>query len=178
MHTRTSFLLGALALSALAACGNDAPKPADTTAKSAAPAAAATPAPAATAKPDVAAKPTLEDTQNKVMGYTIKLPKGATTSMSDKNGGSYGAGTMIIMVGPTGVELKTPDDVLRGVNTTGGTIEKKTVGNAVVAIVTKPSSPVTVYAGPKGKKIASTCMAEPSQKDLAIEICASLTATK
>jgi len=50
--------------------------------------------------------------------------------------------------------------------------------DALIAIVTKPSSPVNVYAGPKGKKIAATCMAEPSLKELAIEVCSSLVATK
>jgi hypothetical protein len=32
------------------------------------------------------------------MGYTIKLPKGSTTAMSDANGGSYGFDTMVILV--------------------------------------------------------------------------------
>ena len=48
----------------------------------------------------------------------------------------------------------------------------------VMALVTAPSSPFKVYAGPKGKKIAATCMAEPSMKDLAIEVCSSLRSTK
>jgi hypothetical protein len=168
MITRSFLLFGALALFTLAACG-DGSKPAEGTSAS---------APSGKATAPAAGKPVLEQVKNDAMGYTIKLPKGATTAMSDANGGSYGSDTMVILVGPTGVELKTPDDLLRAVNTDGGTIDKKTVGDAVIAVVTKPSSPVNVYAGPKGKKIAATCMAEPSQKDLAIEICSSLVATK
>lgn len=113
------------------------------------------------------------------MGYTIKLPAGHTATMSDASGGLYSYdGTMTIMVGPTGVDLKTPDDLLLGVSTDGGAIEKKTEGNTVIAIVTRPSSPVNIYAGPMGKKIAAHCMTEPSQQELAMSICSSLVATK
>jgi hypothetical protein len=189
INPRILVMIGAVAIGALSACNNDASKAADTSKPAAAKAettkadpakaAPAPPPPAAPAPEAAKAKPVLEDSTNKAMGYTIKLPKEATTAATpDKNGGSYSYGTMIIMVGPTGVALKTPDDVLRAVNTTGGTIEKKTIGDAVVAIVTKPASPIGVYAGPKGKKFAATCLAEPSQKDLAIEICSSLTAAK
>ena len=171
MIKQSFLLLGTLGLLALAGCGNEA-KP-TTGASSAAPGKGT-----AGAAPAAAAKPALEEVKNEAMGYTIKLPKGAKTAMSDANGGSYGNDTMVILVGPTGVALKTPDDLLRAVNVDGGSIEKKEAGNAVIAIVTKPNSPVNVYAGPKGKKIAATCMAEPSQKDLAVEICSSLVATK
>lgn len=172
MITRSFLLFGTVTLFTLIGCdGGEKPAGGSTTA-----------APAkGTGEPGKAAtpsKPTLEEVKNEAMGYTIKLPKGHTAAMSDANGGSYSFDTMVILVGPTGVELKTPDDLLRAVNTDGGTIDKKTAGNAVVAVVTKPSSPVNVYAGPTGKKIAATCMAEPSQKDLAIEICSSLVATK
>lgn len=125
-----------------------------------------------------AAKPSLQEVKNEAMGYTIKLPAGHTATMSDANGGAYSYDTMMIMVGPTGVDLKTPDDLLLGVSTDGGAIEKKTEGNTVIAIVTKPSSPVSIYAGPIGKKIAATCMTEPSQQELAVSICSSLVATK
>jgi hypothetical protein len=169
-----------LALSALVlVAGCD--KPADATVKSASPVTSARPAaapPSAEPAKQAPAKPALEETKNDAMGYKIKLPKGTKTNMSDANGGTYGFDTMVIMVGPTGVALKTSDDLLRAVNTTDGAIEKKTMGDALVAIVTKPNSPVHVYAGPKGKKISATCMAEPSQKDLAIEVCTSLVATK
>jgi hypothetical protein len=176
MNTRNGILVAALAACFVVGCGKKDDAPAgDAPAKSGAP--AAKPA-QGSPPPAAAAKPALEDTANKAMGYSIKLPKGSKTSMNDANGGSYGFDTMIILVGPTGTETKVPDDLLRAVNTTGGTIEKKTVGNSLVAIVTKPSSPVAVYAGPKGKKIMATCMAEPSAKDLAVEICASLTSTK
>lgn len=172
MSTRSILWFGTVAIFTLIGCG-EGDKPAGG-ATSAAPG-KGTSEPAKAAAP---AKPTLEEVKNDAMGYTIKLPKGHTASMSDANGGSYGFDTMVILVGPTGVELKTPDDLLRAVNTEGGTIDKKTAGNTVVAVVTKPNSPVNIYAGPIGKKIASTCMAEPSQKDLAIEICSSLVATK
>lgn len=172
MIKRSLLLLAAVGLVTLMGC-DGGEKPAGG-ATSAAPA-KGTGEPAKGATP---AKPTLEEAKNDAMGYTIKLPKGYTTAMSDANGGSYGFDTMVIMVGPTGVELKTPDDLLRAVNTEGGAIDKKTAGSAVVAVVTKPNSPVNVYAGPIGKKIAATCMAEPSQKDLAIEVCSSLVATK
>ncbi len=178
MPTRSLFLLGVLALSALTACNKDAPAPAPTTST------AATPPPVATvaakpAPPAAPAKPALEDAPNKAMGYSIKLPHEAIAKgTADKNGGSYSFGTMVILVGPTGFPTKTPENLLAAVNTTGGTIEKKVVGDSVVAIVTKPASPVGVYAGPKGKKIMATCLAEPSQKELAIEICSSLTALK
>lgn len=173
MITRSHLLFGAMTLFTLAGCGDGGEKPSG--GSTAAAPGKGTSEPAKAAAP---AKPELEEVKNDAMGYTIKLPKGHTVSMSDANGGSYGNDTMVILVGPTGVDLKTPDDLLRAVNTDGGEIEKKTAGNAVIAIVTKPSSPVSVYAGPVGKKIAATCMAEPSQKDLAIEICSSLTATK
>lgn len=161
----------------LAACGDGgSAKPAG----SAAPAASADAkgigkAPAAEAKP---AKPQLEEVKNDAMGYTLKIPKGSTTTMADANGGSYGFDTMVIMVGPTGMEIKTVDDVLAGVNTADGKVEKKEAGDVVYAVVEAPSSPVKIYAGPKGKKIASTCMAEPDHKDLAIEICTSIKSTK
>jgi hypothetical protein len=147
------------------------------------PAAGGSSAPAAAAKPGekpaaAAAKVELEEVKNEKMGYTLKLPKGASTSMSDENGGMYMHDTMIISVGPVGVAIANADDVLRGVSTEGGTVEKKTEGDAFIAIVTKPNSPINIYAGPKGAKIASHCMAEPSMKDLGIQICASLKSTE
>ena len=170
-------LLLGLSVLALAACGDSGgAKPAGS-ASSAAPADAKGigKAPTADAKP---AKPELEEVKNDAMGYTLKVPKGATTSMSDANGGSYSFDTMVILVGPTGMEIKSADDVLAGVNTADGKVEKKEAGDVVYAVVKAPSSPVKVYAGPKGKKIASTCMAEPDHEALAIEICTSIKSTK
>ena len=176
---KLSLALAVTGLTLVACDKKSDPPPTTTSAPVAAPvapppvAAAATPA----AKP-AAAKLDLEESKNEKMHYTIKLPKGSTTTMADQNGGMYTRDTMIINVGPSGVALKTVDDVLRGVNTGTGNVEKKTEGDVLLAIVTADKSPVNVYAGPKGSKVVSHCMAEPSDKDLAIEICSSLRAVK
>lgn len=170
---KTAALVGAL-VCASAALGCEGEKPAPAAAGSAAAAAKPAEKPAAPAP----AKVVMEEVKNEKMGYTIQLPKGASQTMNDENGGMYMHDTMIIKVEPSGVELATVDDVLRGVNTGTGTVDKKTEGDALIAIVTKPSEPLNIYAGPKGKKVQSHCMAEPSMKDLAIQICSSLKSTK
>jgi hypothetical protein len=175
--TRLALTCGLLAA---LACGCNEDKG---TATTAAPGttAAATAAPGPTGETQTAKAPAateLEEVTNDKLGYAIKLPKGAETQMSDANGGMYSKDTMIIKVEPSGVALATADDVLRGVNTDGGTVEKKEEGNLLMAIVTRSDGPLNVYAGPKGAKVQSHCMAEPSQKDLAVKICSSLQAKK
>ncbi len=121
-------------------------------------------------------KPKLASHTNDAMGYTIKLPSGFETSHEDGNAGMYGYDTMIIKVDPVGVALATPDDLLRGVNTGDGKVDKKTEGDVVIVTVEKPKMPLNVYAGPVGAKLAAHCMAEPSMRDLAVEVCSSLRA--
>jgi hypothetical protein len=173
-----------LALS-IAGCGGKEKEdaaPASTAAKSAQPAAAATPPPAATpapsaeasAKPSSGGKVELEDVPNNEMHYTIKIPKGGTTTLNNKMGGMYGFETLIIKVDPSGVALKTPDDLLRGVNTHGGDVDKKTDGDTLVVVVTAKDSPVAIYAGPKGAKVIATCLVEPKDKELGLQVCKSL----
>jgi hypothetical protein len=148
--------------------------PATTTAKSTGATTAATAAP--TAAPAAAE---LEESKNEQMGYTILLPKGAKTERADANGANYTKDTIIINVNPSGVALASPDDVLRGVNTGDGNVEKKTEGDVFVVIVEKKDLPMlNIYAGPKGAKLTAHCMAEPKDKDLAIKICSSLKAIK
>ncbi|MEZ4439141.1 MAG: hypothetical protein R3B72_08630 [Polyangiaceae bacterium] len=120
--------------------------------------------------------PKLTTHENAAMGYTIDLPEGFETTHEDGNAGMYGFDTLIIKVDPSGVPLKTPDDLLRGVNTGEGKVDKKTEGDVVLVIVEQPQMPLNIYAGPVGKKLASHCMAEPSMRDLAVKICTSLRA--
>lgn len=128
------------------------------------------------AEPKPAEKPELAAHTNDAMGYTIKLPSGFETSHEDGNAGMYGYDTMMIKVDPVGVALATPDDLLRGVNTGDGKVEKKTEGDVVIVTVEKPKMPINIYAGPVGAKFAAHCMAEPSMKALATEVCTSLRA--
>lgn len=170
----TTTLLG----TTLCACddskpASDAPKGGDT--------AAATAEPTGDVKPAAdkpADKAELEEVKNEGMGYTIKIPKGAEQSMNDANGGMYTKDTMIIKVDPLGVETKTADDLLRAVNTGDGKVDKKEEGDVFVVVVEKEASPLNIYAGPKGAKFAAHCMAEPSDRDLATEICTSIRAAK
>jgi hypothetical protein len=168
---------------ALAGCGSE---PAG--AGSAAPAGSGVAAPksagagkstaATPAAPAAPAKVELEESKNDKMGYSIKIPKGAKTEMADQNGGMYGYDTMVIKVDPVAQPLAKEDDLLRGVNIDGATVDKKQEGDVLIAIVTKPSSPLSVFAGPKGAKFAAQCMSEPQHKELALQICPSIQALK
>lgn len=108
------------------------------------------------------------------MGYSIKLPKGSTTTMADQNGGMYGYDTMVIKVDPVANPIEKEDDLLRGVNIDGATVDKQQQGNVLIAIVAKPNMPLSVFAGPKGAMFASQCMSEPQHKELALQVCPSI----
>lgn len=164
---------GSASASAAATGAKPAPSGAATTAATGAGSAKPSAAPAASAAPP-AGKPDLEEVKNEKMGYSIMLPKGSTTASSDQNGGSYAHDTMVIMVSPTGVPNGKPDDLLRGVNTDGGKVEKTTEGDMFVATVVKDNAPYNLLAGPKGAKFMAQCMSEPSDKDLAKAVCSSI----
>jgi len=82
------------------------------------------------ASPKTEAK--LSTRHNEAMGYTIALPEDTDTSGESDMGAMYSHDTTIIEVDPSGVALKTPDDLLRAVNTGEGKVEKKTEGDVVV----------------------------------------------
>jgi hypothetical protein len=128
------------------------------------------------AAPEAAAKPKLVSHDNAAMGYTIELPEGFETTHEAETGAMYGYDTMIIKVDPSGVALKTPDDLLRAVNTGDGKVDKKTKGDLLLVVVDKPKLPLNIYAGRVGAKMQTHCMAEPGMRELAIEVCSSIRA--
>lgn len=123
---------------------------------------------------DKPAKPKLVAHENAAMGYTIKLPEGFEKTAESASGAMYSFDTMMIKVDPSGVELKSPDDLLRAVNTGNGKVDKQTKGDVLLVVVDKPKLPLNIYAGPVGAKLQTHCMAEPSMRELAIEICSSI----
>lgn len=125
------------------------------------------------------AKPELEEVKSEKIGFTLKVPKGTKADAEVAGTASYKWDTMIINVEPTTAELKSPDDLMtKAVDPADGKVDKKTEGDAFIVIIEKPSNPVHVFAGPKGAKLQSHCVAEPDHKDLAVEICSSLKSTK
>jgi hypothetical protein len=122
----------------------------------------------------------LEEVKNDKGGYSIKLPKGHESSKSDETGGSYTSGTLIVTVTSLAKIDAAPavakvDDVLRAVNTGTGKVEKKTVGDVFVAVVTQTDVPMnSIYSGVKGGKVTAHCMAEPKDTATAEQICSSL----
>lgn len=64
-------------------------------------------------------------------------------------------------------------------NTGTGKVDKKTVGDVLVVVVTHTDVPMnSVYSGVKGGKVTAHCMAEPKDTATAEQICGSLKLVK
>lgn len=134
--------------------------------------------PAASSTATAAAKPKqeYEEVKNDKLGYSIKLPKGAKTTMADANGGSYGWDTMMILVHPTAEPLASADDVQKGVVLGEAKPEKATEGDLFLVTLKVDKGPYDVAVGKKGTKFIAQCKAEPDHKEIALEVCKSIKA--
>lgn len=135
--------------------------------------------PAASATATAAPKPKqeYEELKNDKLGYSIKVPKGAKTTMADQNGGSYSWDTMLILVHPTGEPLASADDVQKGIVVPDGAKpEKATEGDLFLVTLKMDKGPYDVAIGKKGAKFIAQCKAEPDHKEIALEVCKSIKA--
>ena len=133
-------------------------------------------APAATsAAPAPAATAELEEVKNEKMGYSLMLPKGTKNEAPDEAiSGSYVVGKIAVLVTVMGVEAKSPDDLLRGLDEKGAKVEKKTDGDLFTVHFDKGDGIGNFLATRKGAKFLVQCLGEAKDLEEGKKICSTL----